>query len=123
MGGYCFVALRIVRSLRFENRYLKAEIGDRVSFDTVMHSCKLGGVTFLVTITPCVLSSGTHGKQEMEIIKVAIGAYDPKRSPFDRGFYIGSIAFQSLRFAYFLHCDRSKKMRNCVIDTNITLLF
>lgn len=82
--------------LRFENRYLKAEIGDHVSFDTVTHSCKLGGVTFLVTITPCVLSSGTRGKQEMEIIKVAIGAYDPKRSPFDRGFYIGSIALSNL---------------------------
>lgn len=106
--------------LRFENRYLKAEIGDHVSFDTVTHSCKLGGVTFLVTITPCVLSSGTRGKQEMEIIKVAIGAYDPKRSPFDRGFYIGSIALSNLCVTRIK--KKKKKKRNCVIDTNVSLL-
>lgn len=116
MGECCRGVCYTLFEVRFENRYLRAEI--TFPSTRLLHSCKLGGVTFLVTITPCVLSSGTRGKQEMEIIKVAIGAYDPKRSPFDRGFYIGSIAaFQSLR--YF---TRIKKKRNCVIDTKVSLL-
>lgn len=111
--------LHIVRS---SIRKSILESGDRryhVSFDTVTHSYKLGGVTFLVTITPRVLSSGTRGKQEMEIIKVAIGAYDPKRSPFDRGFYIGSIAFQSLRYFTRIKkkCETRHRYKRLVIIT------